>query len=204
MRRTLLAVACLFTLGAGLHAANVARPQQEKLVAADFGPQAATVPPVMFAPTTTTTTTTTTTVPPPTTDPPRPVDRPARVRPTATRVAPQPSPQPVEIPTGFSTECMAATKKPAGLAHACWDGLLASYPWNASTAFSVMMCESEGNPYDVNRSSGATGLMQIVLKGASTNPVTNMKQAWDKYVGSGGDWDPWVSSASCWRNKQKG
>jgi soluble lytic murein transglycosylase-like protein len=98
---------------------------------------------------------------------------------------------------------MANAEHSIALAHACWDGLLARYSWSTSTAFSVMMCESHGNPHDHN-SSGATGLMQVIRPGASFDPETNMAQAWEKYVGSGGDWDPWNASAYCWRSKRNG
>lgn len=213
MRRTLLAAACLCTLAAGLHAANVVRPQHEELVAANTGPPAAIVPPVLFAPTTTTTTTVpppTTTVPPSTTNPPRPVDRPARVRPTATRVAPQTSPQPVDGDLVFAAECLidyGDAGMPVGLAHACWDPLIAKYPWDRSFAFSTMMCESHGNTHSRNP-SGATGLMQILSKEhgvyvGSIEPNTNMRQAWGKYTGSHG-WGPWSQSAPCARAKRNG
>lgn len=212
MRRVLLAVACLFVLGTGLQAASMVHPEhhKERLVAADVpAPPPSAHPeavPILFVPPTTTTMTTTAPPPPPsTTTEPRPATpRPARAR--AASPVSQVSPQPVEISGDYVPPegCMYNHAHPGGQAHACWDALLARYPWSVSTAFSVMMCESEGNPYDINSSSGATGLMQIVLKGASTDPARNMAQAWDKYVGAGHSWGPWVSSRSCWSTKQKG
>lgn len=85
-------------------------------------------------------------------------------------------------------------------AHQCWDNLLANQSWNASTAFSVLMCESEGDPYDVNRSSNATGLMQIL--GGPKDPAANIALAYDMYSHRG--WQPWDASASCWQHKRKG
>lgn len=127
------------------------------------------------------TTSTTSTAPPTTTTTtPRPAPRPARARPTQ---------QPAPPPAGG---CMANRAKTVAEAHACWDGLIASYPWNTTTAFRIMYCESKGNPHAVGiptRWGRAQGLFQI-LPGGSFDPATNAQQAWAKYQARG--WAPWV------------
>lgn len=73
-------------------------------------------------------------------------------------------------------------------AHACWDGLLARYPWPTSTAFSVMYCESKGDPWAYNPSFGATGLMQILH--GPTDPAANVTLAFRMWTER--SWSPWV------------
>jgi len=134
--------------------------------------------------TTTSTSTTTSTTVPPTTAPPR--------------VHVAASTQPAPMATGnYGGDCLHGWSDVSGSArtaraHACWDGLLAQYPWSTSKAFAVMMCESGGDPYNVGpptRYGTAKGLMQVLPDG-SFDPATNMAQAWDKYKARG--WQPWV------------
>lgn len=121
-------------------------------------------------PTTTTTTqpppTTTTPPPPPTTAKPKPVVRP-----------------PATVPSSTS-QCSSSK----AAAHACWDGLLAQYSWNTTSAFNVMWCESTGNPNAKNPRSTATGLFQIL--NGPYDPAANVKLAYDMYSKRG--WQPWV------------
>lgn len=139
--------------------------------------------------------TTTTTAPPTTTTTaaPRPVQRPARVRSVPRPTVP---PAPVVAPsTEYDPACLTGWRHiPADIprAHACWDGLLASYAWNTTTAFRIMWCESKGDPRNVGpptRFGTAKGLMQVLPDG-SFDPVVNMQQAWAKFSRSG--WRPWV------------
>lgn len=169
---------------------------------------------------TSTSTSTTTTVPPTTTTtaprgtvPPRPpVTRVARIRVTVATPATTPVvAAPAEGDLTFPPECLShgywasfrQTEQKIGPAHRCWDALLAKYPWDVHYAFSTMMCESEADPNEVN-SSGATGLMQVITRGASTEPNQNMRQAWAKYTGAGNSWNPWKPSRSCASTHSKG
>jgi hypothetical protein len=94
-------------------------------------------------------------------------------------------------------------EKPTAEAHACWDGLIGQYAWPTSTMFSVMMCESGGDPWNTGiqtRYGVAHGLMQDM--DGPYDPAQNMAVAYQKYQASG--LGPWSSSASCWRNGKKG
>jgi hypothetical protein len=117
--------------------------------------------------------TTTQPPPPPTTVAPAPV---------ATTAKPKPKP-PATVP---STTSHCSTSKAA--AHACWDGLIAQYPWNTTTAFNIMWCESRGNPNAKNPRSTATGLFQIL--NGPLDPAANVKLAYEMYSKRG--WQPWV------------
>lgn len=75
-----------------------------------------------------------------------------------------------------------------------WSDLINQYPWPAGTAYRIMMCESGGNANAYNRSSGATGLFQI-LHGPS-DPAANVAAAFRMYQSRG--WQPWNASRSCW------
>lgn len=145
---------------------------------------------------TTTTSTTSTTVPPTTVPPPPPPPTTAPRR-TVARVPAQTTVHPSSpAPTG---SCMSgwdglSQSVKTAKAHACWDGLLGQYAWSTSKAFSVMMCESGGDPHNVGpptRYGTAKGLMQVLPDG-SFDPATNMAQAWKKYVGAGHSWSPWT------------
>lgn len=99
---------------------------------------------------------------------------------------------------------MVNAQQTAAQAHACWDGLIAGpadspYTWSTSRAFSVMMCESHGNPWAHN-SSGANGLMQDL--NGPMDPAQNMAVAYGKYKSSG--WGPWNQSESCWISARNG
>lgn len=133
--------------------------------------------------------TTTTAAPTTTTTSPRPVDRPRRIRSVSVQAPTAVGPISGDCLHGWSAVIGAAR---TARAHACWDGLLAQYPWNTSKAFAVMMCESGGDPYNVGpvtRYGTAKGLMQVLPDG-SFDPATNMAQAWDKYKTRG--WQPWT------------
>lgn len=81
-----------------------------------------------------------------------------------------------------------------GAATGNWSALINQYPWPTGTAYRIMMCESGGNANALNRSSGATGLFQI-LNGPS-DPAANVATAFRMYQSRG--WQPWNASRSCW------
>lgn len=98
-----------------------------------------------------------------------------------------------------TTEAPTTTTEPARPAQpvsrgttrtACggWYDLVASYDWPVDTACRILLCESNGDADAVNRSSGATGLFQI-LRGP-TDPADNVALAHDMWAHRG--WQPWV------------
>ncbi len=87
--------------------------------------------------------------------------------------------------------CLRHGPKSIAEAHSCWDGLIAQYSWPQATMFRIMYCESHADPWARNP-SGATGLFQVIESDASTDPTTNVRQAWAKYVGAGYSTRPWV------------
>jgi hypothetical protein len=117
---------------------------------------------------------TTTTTPAPTT---------TTIKPVATTAA-KPKAKPPATAPATTSQC--SSSKVA--AHACWDGLLAQYSWNTTTAFNIMWCESHGNPNAKNPRSTATGLFQIL--NGPYDPAANVKLAYDMYAKRG--WQPWV------------
>lgn len=82
---------------------------------------------------------------------------------------------------------------PAG-APSEWRSLVLSLPWDAGTALRIIQCESGGNPNAYNRSSGATGLFQILH--GPFDPIANVRLAFSMWSSRG--WQPWATSASCW------
>jgi hypothetical protein len=110
------------------------------------------------------------------------------------RTAPAaPAPAPGDCIGGWAGMSLDARR---ARAHACWDGLIAAYPWSTSTAFAVMFCESKGDPLIHNQQgSSATGLFQVL--GGSTDPATNVSQAYHNKYAHGG-WAHWNASRSCW------
>lgn len=77
-----------------------------------------------------------------------------------------------------------------------WVSLIASLPWDSATALRIVRCESGGNPNAYNRSSGATGLFQIL--NGPFDPIANVRTAFGMWQSRG--WQPWYSSARCWRS----
>lgn len=101
-------------------------------------------------------------------------------------------------PTPTAAVLAASTSRPS-LAPSVgdWDSLLQQYFGAAWTAAKrVMLCESGGNAHAINRSSGATGLMQIMpLPGrpsqeALLDPAVNIATAYKIYAAQG--WRPWT------------
>jgi hypothetical protein len=148
---------------------------------------------------------TTTTVAPTTTSTTAPaLNRPTPHPVSRSYVRPAPSPAPAPPATnGWPTRvlhaagCMDNGPHSVALAHQCWDGLIAKYPWPTATMFNVMMCESAGNPWDtgIQTSYGrARGLMQDME--GPYDPEQNMAVAYSKYRSNG--LGPWVSSRNCW------
>jgi hypothetical protein len=146
-------------------------------------------------------TTTTSTTEPPTTTTTAYVRRTVQSTPPRSTPQPRPSGGVAKPPhhSGYATSCMDNAAHTVAMAHSCWDDLLAKYAWSSSRAFSVLMCESEGNPWDYNPSS-ATGLMQEL--GGPYDPTSNIAVAYDMYSHRG--WQPWDASKSCWVSAQKG
>lgn len=130
-------------------------------------------PVVVAAPTTTAAPAPATTVPPTTAAP----------QPVATTVKKAVVKPPATVPKATS-QCSASK----AAAHACWDGLIAQYNWNTTTAFNIMWCESRGNPNAKNPRSTATGLFQIL--NGPYDPAANVKLAYEMYSKRG--WQPWV------------
>lgn len=101
--------------------------------------------------------------------------------PTATRVpAPtQPPPRPVYAQAGEWSDSVEQ-----------WRGLVCSYGWNCEDALRRINCESGGNAYAVNPTSGACGLWQHLPCEAQGDPIASTALAWAKYQARG--WAPWV------------
>ena len=83
-----------------------------------------------------------------------------------------------------------------------WRGLVESFfGAETDTALCLMGYESEGNPNAYNRSSGASGLMQVLASWAPKfgyhprdlfDPVVNLKISAALYADGGwGHWSPW-------------
>ena len=83
-----------------------------------------------------------------------------------------------------------------------WRGLVESFFGDETdTALCLMGYESEGNPNAYNRSSGASGLMQVLASWAPKfgyqpgdlfDPAVNLKIAAALYANGGwGHWSPW-------------
>lgn len=77
--------------------------------------------------------------------------------------------------------------------------IIASYPWPLDSALRIVTCESKGDPNAYNRTSGATGLFQIlpywhswrVQPGASLwDPAENVRVAYQLW--SEQSWQPWI------------
>lgn len=91
-----------------------------------------------------------------------------------------------------------------------WRALVASYPdWDPNVALAVIACESGGDPGAVNRSSGASGLFQLLGWewlaeylggfGASVfDPSVNVAAAHWLWAQSGGFGVHWAASRGCW------
>ena len=203
MKRTLLllsvVVAFLCLTAFTYHQLNPEEPHHALTISA-IEPAILIPPPTIATTTTTTISSTTTSSPVHSTTTARPADQP---KPAATGGT-QPSPYrgvggPYTAPGG----CMVDAPHPVAQAHACWDNLIARYSWPTARVFSVMMCESRGNPYDIGiptRYGRAVGLMQDM--GGPEDPAANMEVAYQKYKASG--WGPWSSSESCWASAQNG
>lgn len=98
-------------------------------------------------------------------------------------------------PSPGTSECMTNSSKSWDTARACWFGLIASYAWPAETMFSIMFCESHGNPNAYNKtpvySNGqvyhAQGLMQIL--GGPYDPAASVAKAHEMWSERGTQ--PW-------------
>lgn len=132
----------------------------------------------------TTTVVPTTQAPPPTTAAPAPTTTAAP--PTTKAPTPKKAAEPAKPPTVPSN--YAGCSKSKAAARDCWMGLIAQYNWDDERAFSVMWCESTGNPNARNRYSTATGLFQIL--DGPTDPVANVRLAHQMWSKRG--WQPWV------------
>lgn len=159
-----------------------AHPPPERVHALSLGHAVLYEPPHIITESPTTEPTTTVTLPSPSTTETQPL-------PTQdTTPTDPPADQEWQPPEGCLVPMGPLEAKSEEEAHRCWDGLLALYPWPQTEAFSVMYCESKGNPYADNPNSTAEGLMQVL--GGSDDPRTNMDQAIRKYQASDG-WDQW-------------
>ena len=88
-----------------------------------------------------------------------------------------------------------------------WDAIvaeLARYDWPLEGAVAIVHCESGGNQFARNASSGTTGLFQLWSgwyghAGQSaddwSNPAVNIRAAYGAYVYSGNTWRQWVCQA---------
>lgn len=76
-----------------------------------------------------------------------------------------------------------------------WEALILSL-WGdeAPTAFRVVGCESGWDPNNVNPTSDARGLFQILH--GPLDPIANIRLAYRMYALRG--WQPWISSRTCW------
>lgn len=74
-----------------------------------------------------------------------------------------------------------------------WAELLARYGWDVREALAVLDCESRGDPWALNPSSGACGLFQHLPCEGQGDPETSVARAWAKYEARG--WQPWIQ---CW------
>lgn len=186
MRRFLTLLVCFGVLCGFVSRAQPAEPPGERVVAqASAIPSAAWRAELLQVTTTTTAPpppTTTSTLAPPMTAPPR------TVPPRASRSAVTPRPTaPPAVAAPPAEGCMRHGAKSYAEMQSCWGGLVARYPWPAAKVWSVMYCESKGDPWARNR-SGATGLMQVM--GGTTDPAGNIAQAFSMWRSRG--WQPWV------------
>lgn len=75
-----------------------------------------------------------------------------------------------------------------------WRELVFNLPgWNPFLMIAIAMCESHGQPWEVN-SIGAAGEFQVL--GGSTDPITNVYQAYHTWETQG--YGAWAASESCW------
>lgn len=104
---------------------------------------------------------------------------------TTVVTAQAPAPAPAGGCTGSWSGMTDAQRK--AKAHSCWDGLIAQYPWSTSKAFSVMFCESGGNPNSVNP-NGHYGLFQLSRR--IMDAAANVASAYNDYYRPYG-WAQW-------------
>jgi soluble lytic murein transglycosylase-like protein len=86
-----------------------------------------------------------------------------------------------------------------------WRGLVSSYGWDVEIALCLMSYESGGNPNAQNRSSGASGLMQVLPSWADNFgytpadlfiPEVNLSISYALYLDGGWNhWSPWKRGA---------
>jgi hypothetical protein len=86
-----------------------------------------------------------------------------------------------------------------------WRGLVSAYDWNVDIALCLMARESGGNPNAQNKSSGASGLMQVLPSWAPKFgydrsdlfiPEVNLEISYALYVDGGWNhWSPWKRGA---------
>jgi len=112
---------------------------------------------------------------------------------------PTPSPTPSPTPTPARTpEPLAPVREsqPANSGQAQvsgdWVSEVCSYAWDCQTALRIIECESHGDIYAVNPSSGACGLWQHLPCAGYGSASASTALAWEKYSARG--WQPW----SCW------
>lgn len=110
----------------------------------------------------------------------------ARAIPTPTpspTPSPTPTPEPPRNPPANSVGAQASGD---------WVALVCSYAWDCATALRIIECESHGDIYAVNPSSGACGLWQHLPCAGYGSAAASTALAWEKYSARG--WQPW----SCW------
>ena len=82
---------------------------------------------------------------------------------------------------------------------ASWWPLALHVGWPAvarGTWIRVVTLESHGQPGDVNRRSGATGLLQICPGGRKfLDPETNLRAGLTKFIAAHYTWAPWAATA---------
>lgn len=86
--------------------------------------------------------------------------------------------------------CMRHGRKSWDEMVSCWNYLVVQYSdWSAVRVFTIMQCESGGDPWAANP-SGAHGLMQDM--GGPFDPAANIAVAHGKYVASGHTFAQWT------------
>ena len=114
-----------------------------------------------------------------------------------------PTPPPTPVPTVVPTMVPAYTPAPISAAAVLqgtgqcglrssveqWYALVSSYPWDVCTALRIMNCESGGDMFATNSSSGACGLFQHLPCQHNGDQEANTALAYAKYEGRG--WQPW-------------
>ena len=99
------------------------------------------------------------------------------------------------------SEWRLATRIAPTLGAQDWAALVSQYEWDTATALAVLYCESGGREWEINP-TGHVGLFQIspIHRWAQIEmlvPAGNVAAAFELWERGG--WNPWQSSADCWR-----